>query len=134
MWTDKNRAKYNRDHLRYPSDVMDEEWAHLAPLIPKAKRGGRKREVDIREVFNGVMYVLSTGCQWRYIPKDFPPKSTVHRYFCDWSYDGVLDRIHHTLYVLCREKLESETSPPASSIAKASKAPKKGGLHRSTWL
>ena len=77
MWTDKNRAKYNRDHLRYPSDVTDEEWKHLEPLIPPAKRGGRKREVDMREVLNGVMYVLGTGCQWRYIPKDLPPKSTV---------------------------------------------------------
>ena len=100
MWTDKNRAKYNRDHLRYPSDVTDEEWAHLEPLIPEAKRGGRKREVDMRDVFNGVMYVLSTGCQWRYIPKDLPPKSTVYRYFCDWACDGVLDRIRHAL--LCR--------------------------------
>jgi transposase len=68
MWTDKNRARYSRDQLRYPSDVTDDEWAIIAPMIPSAKRGGRKREVDIREVFNGVMYVLSTGCQWRYLP------------------------------------------------------------------
>ena len=81
MWTNENRATYNRDHLRYPSDVTDAEWAYVAPLIPKAKSGGRKREVIIREVFNGVMYVLSTGCQWRYIPKDLPPKSTVYGYF-----------------------------------------------------
>jgi len=129
MWTKKNRAKYNRDYLRYPSDVTDEEWALVAPLIPKARRGGRKREVDIREVFNGVMYVLSTGCQWRYIPKDLPPKSTVYRYFCDWSYDGVLDRIHHTLYVACREKLEREASPTAAIIDSQSvKSAEKGGL------
>jgi putative transposase len=129
MWTNKNRAKYNRDHLRYPSDVTDEEWAFVAPLIPKARRGGRKREVDIREVFNGVMYVLSTGCQWRYIPRDLPPKSTVYRYFCDWSYDGVLDRIHHTLYVACREKLEREASPTAAIIDSQSvKSAEKGGL------
>ena len=128
MWTNKNRAKYNRDHLRYPSDVTDEEWALVAPLIPKARRDGRKREVDIREVFNGVMYVLSTGCQWRYIPKDLPPKSTVYRYFCDWSYDGVLDRIHHTLYVACREKLEREASPTAAIIDSQSvKSAEKGG-------
>src|SRR6202049_286690 len=128
MWTNKNRAKYNRDHLRYPSDVTDEEWALVAPLIPKARRGGRKREVDIRDVFNGVMYVLSTGCQWRYIPKDLPPKSTVYRYFCDWSYDGVLDRIHHTLYVACREKLEREASPTAAIIDSQSvKSAEKGG-------
>jgi putative transposase len=128
MWTDKNRAKYNRDCLRYPSDVTDEEWALLEPLIPPAKPGGRKREVDIREVFNGVMFVLSTGCQWRYIPKDLPPKSSVYRYFCDWAYDGVLDRIHHTLYVACREKLEREASPTAAIIDSQSvKSAEKGG-------
>ena len=67
--------------LRYPSDLTDEEWSLIEPLIPPAKRGGRKREVVVREVVNGVMYVLSTGCQWRYIPKDLPPRSTVHDYF-----------------------------------------------------
>ena len=65
MWTSKNRVRYKRDHLRYPSDVTDEEWAHIGPLIPPAKRGGRKREVDPRDVVDGIMYVLSTGCQWR---------------------------------------------------------------------
>ena len=94
MWTSKNRAHYKRDHLRYPSDVTDEEWAHIEPLIPPAKRGGRKREVDARDVVDGIiMYVLSTGCQWRYIPKDLPPRCTVYRYFCLWGYDGTLDRI-----------------------------------------
>ena len=116
MWTNENRARYNRDHLRYPSDVTDEEWAHVAPLIPKAKRGGRKREVSIREVFNGIMYMLSTGCQWRYIPKDFPPKSTVYRYFCAWAYCGVMDIIHDTLYTTCREKLERDVEPTACII------------------
>jgi hypothetical protein len=58
MWTDENRARYNRDQLRYPSDLTDEEWAIIKLMIPPAKRGGRKREVDMREVFNGVMYVL----------------------------------------------------------------------------
>ena len=80
MWTTENRPRYNRDKLRYPSDLTDEEWSLVEPMIPPAKRGGRKREVAVREVVNGVMYVLSTGCQWRYIPKDLPPKSTVHDY------------------------------------------------------
>src|SRR3984893_10530313 len=65
MWTSENRPKYNRDKLRYPSDLTDDEWSHIEPLIPPAKRGGRKRAVDPREIVNGVMYVLSTGCQWR---------------------------------------------------------------------
>src|SRR5271154_1986961 len=66
MWTIKNRPRYNRDKLRYPSDLTDAEWAYVEPLIPPAKHGGGKRRVDMRDVVNGVMYVLSTGCQWRY--------------------------------------------------------------------
>jgi transposase len=81
MWTDKNRTKYNRDHLRYPSDLTDEEWKHIEPLIPPAKPGGNKRTVNLWEVMNGVLYILSTGCQWRYIPEDLPPRSTIYDYF-----------------------------------------------------
>src|SRR5208282_95853 len=72
MWTDENRARYDRSRLRYPSDLTDAEWAHVEPLIPPAKRGGNRRHVDVREVVNGLMYILSTGCQWRAIPKDLP--------------------------------------------------------------
>ena len=77
MWTTENRGRYERNRFRYPSDLTDEEWKLVEPLIPPAKRGGDKRTVDIREVMNGLMYVLSTGCQWRAIPKDLPPRSTV---------------------------------------------------------
>src|ERR1700734_3195158 len=90
MWTTENRHRYDRDKLRYPSDLSDDEWRHVEPLIPPAKRGGRQREVVVREVLNGIMYVLSTGCQWRYIPRDLPPKSTVHEYLQRWEYDGTL--------------------------------------------
>jgi transposase len=69
MWTAQNRKRYDRSRLRYPSDLTDEEWAHVAPVIPSAKPGGNKRTVDVREVMNGVMYVLSTGCQWRALPR-----------------------------------------------------------------
>ena len=128
MWTDENRARYNRDHLRYPSDVTDAEWAEIAPLIPPARRGGRRREVVVRDLVNGLMYVLSTGCQWRYIPKDLPPKSTVYRYFCDWSRGRTLDRIHHALYVKCRERLDLEASPTACILDSQSvKSAEKGG-------
>ena len=81
MWTNENRARYDRSKLRYPSDLTNEEWALIAPVIPRAKRGGNKRTVDVREVVNGLMYVLSTGCQWRAMPKDLPPRSTVNHYF-----------------------------------------------------
>jgi transposase len=128
LWTDKNRAKYKRDQLRYPSDLTDDEWAHVEPLIPPARRGGGKRRTDMRAVMNGVMYILSTGCQWRYIPKDFPPRSTLHDYFTWWICDGTLNRIHHALYVKCREKLEREASPTACIIDSQSvKSAEKGG-------
>ena len=116
MWTAKNRRRYDRSALRYPSDLTDDEWAHVEPFIPPAKRGGNKRHVDVREVMNGIMYVLSTGCQWRAIPKDLPPRSTLFDYLDLWSYDGTLDRIHHALYVECREQGEREASPTAAII------------------
>src|SRR5215475_4246991 len=128
MWTPQNRKRYDRNRLRYPSDLTDEEWAHVAPVIPPAKPGGNKRTVGVREVMNGVMYVLSTGCQWRALPKDLPPKSTVHDYFILWSCDGTLDRIHHALYVACREQAEREASPSAAIIDSQSvKSAEKGG-------
>ena len=76
MWTVENRARYDRSRPRYPSDQTDEEWALVRPQIPRAKRGGNKRSVDERAVMNGLIDVLSTGCQWRAIPKDLPPRST----------------------------------------------------------
>jgi transposase len=128
MWTAENRPRYNRDKLRYPSDLSDDEWARIAPLIPPGKPGGGKRTVDLRAVVNGLMYVLSTGCQWRAIPKDLPPKSTVHDYFGLWSWDGTLDRIHHALYLQCREKAGREASPTACIIDSQSvKSAEKGG-------
>ena len=128
MWTKENRGSYDRSRLRYPSDLTDEEWALVVCEIPPAKRGGNKRTVDLREVVNGLMYVLSTGCQWRAIPKDLPPRSTVHDYFDQWDYDGTLDRIHHALYVKCRDLAERDASPTAAIIDSQSvKAAEKGG-------
>ena len=102
MWTTENRPRYNRDRLR--------------------------RTVEVREVVNGVMYVLSTGCQWRYLPKDLPPKSTVHDYLTRWNYDGTLERIHHALYMQCREVMGRAASPTACVIDSQSvKSAEKGG-------
>jgi transposase len=134
MWKKENRARYNRDHLRYPSDTTDEEWAEMALLIPPGRRGGRKRTVNIREVLNGLLYVLSTGCQWRAIPKEFPPRSTIFYYFGQWEADGTLRRIHDTLYVRCREQAERSPEPTACIIDSQSvKSTEKGGkrlIHR----
>ena len=128
MWTAENRGSYDRSKLRYPSDVTDDEWNHIAPLIPPAERGGRRRSVDVREVVNGLMYILSTGCQWRAIPKDLPPRSTLFEYFDLWDYDGTLERIHHALYVRCREAMGREASPTEGVIDSQSvKGAEKGG-------
>jgi|SRR5467141_521833 transposase len=128
MWTSKNRRRYDRSQLRYPSDLTDDEWGYVAPLIPPAKRGGNKRSIDEREVMNGIMYILSTGCQWRAIPKDLPARSTLFDYLDLWSYDGTLDRIHRALYVECREQGEREASPTAAIIDSQSvKSAEKGG-------
>jgi transposase len=101
----------------------------VAPLIPPARRGGNKRHVNEREIVNGLMYVLSTGCQWRAIPKDLPPRSTVHDYLDLWNWDGTLDRIHEALYAKCREAASREASPTAAIIDSQSvKSAEKGAL------
>jgi transposase len=128
MWTTENRQRYNRDKLRYPSDVTDEEWYGIERLIPPAKRGGRRRGVDVREILNGIMYVLSTGCQWRYVPKDLPPRSTIHGYLQRGNYDRKLEKIHYALYQECREQVDREASPTACVIDSQSvKSAEKGG-------
>ena len=128
MWTPENRPRYDRSKLRYPSDLTDEEWSIVGPLIPRAKRGGNRRSVDERAVLDGVMYILSTGCQWAALPKDLPPRSTVNDYLRRWDEDRTLDRIHHTLYVLCREKARRDASPTTAIIDSQSvKSAEKGG-------
>ena len=120
MWTKENRGRHDRSQQRYPSDLTAEEWGLVEPLIPPAKRGGGKRRVDMREVVNGIMYILSTGCQWRYLPKDLPSKSTVFRYFDLWNHDGTLLRLHDELYVLCREQVGRAASPTVAIIGSQS--------------
>jgi transposase len=128
MWTLENRPRYDRSRLRYPSDLTDEEWALIGSLIPPAKKGGNKRTVDVRAVVNGVMYILSTGCQWAALPKDLPPRSTVNDYLRRWDDDRTLDRIHQALYVQCRELAGREASPTVAIIDSQSvKSAEKGG-------
>ena len=128
MWKAENRQRYNRDKVRYPSDLTDDERSLVERMIPPAKRGGRRREVDVREILNGIMYVLSTGCQWRYIPKDLPPRSTLNGYFQRWQYDGTLHAIHFELYQKCREQADREASPTACIVDSQSvKSAEKGG-------
>ena len=134
MWTAEQRRRYERRGLRYPSDLTDAEWALIDPLIPPAKRGGRRRSVDLREVVQGLLYILETGCQWRHLPKDFPPRSTVWDYFDLWSYDGTLARVHEALYLAVREAEGREASPSAAIIdSQTVKSAEKGGLGGRRW-
>jgi transposase len=128
MCTRENRQRYDRSHLRYESDLSDEEWGEVGPLIPPAKPGGNKRLINIREVVNGMMYVLSSGCQWRAIPKDLPPRSTVHDYLERWTYDATLERMHHALYVKCREQAARKASPTTIIDAQSVKSAEKAGF------
>jgi transposase len=133
MWKPEHRfLAADRSGLRHPSDLSDAEWAIVEPMIPPAKRGGRKRSIiDVREVLNGIFYVLWMGGQWQALP-DLPPKSTVWDYFDLWSWDGTLERIHHALYVAVREQAGREVSPTTAIINSQSvKGAQKGGL-RST--
>ena len=129
MWTNENRARYDRSKLRYPSDLTDDEWALIGPLIRPAKPGGNKRTVIERDIVNGLMYILTTGCQWAALPRDLPPRSSVNDYFRRWDEDGTLDRIHHKLYVECRELAERDSSPSAAIIDSQSvKSAEKAGF------
>ena len=112
MWKPEHRLAADRRGLRYLSDLTDAEWAIVAPMIPPGRHGGRGRSVNVREVLNGIFYVLWTGCQWKALPKDLPPKSTVH----DYLWDGTLERIHHALYVAQREEEGREASPTVAII------------------
>lgn len=121
MWTSQNRARYERKG-RYPSDVTDDEWALVEPHLPP------QRSADRREILNAILYVLTTGCQWRALPKDFPPKSTVHDYFIEWHCDGTLTRLHHALYAEVRE-LAGKTPAATTAIvdSQSVKSAEKGG-------
>ena len=132
MWKPEHQTAADRHGLRYESDLTDAEWALVAPLIHPAKRGGRPRTVNVREVLNAIFYVLWTGCQWKALPKDLPPRSTVWEYLDLWDWDGTLGRIHHALYVEAREKAGREASPTTAIIdSQTAKRAVKGGL-RST--
>jgi transposase len=112
-WTEITRPKYQREGLRYASDTADGEWAVIEPLLPPAADCGRPRETEMRDVVDAVFYIAQTGCQWRMLPKDFPPYSTVQRYFYAWRDSGVWKAINHVLLMEVREAAGREASPSA---------------------
>jgi transposase len=122
MWTSKNRARYERKGLRYESDLTDEEYALIERFLPP------ERSVSRRSLINAILYVLTTGCQWRQLPKDFPPKSTTHDYFVELQCTGILKQIHHSLYAEVR-LLEGRAATPTLAIVDSQtvKSAEKGG-------
>src|SRR5215217_9450257 len=100
----------------YPSDLTDAQWAILAPLIPPARPGGRPREVDMREIINGILYILRTGAAWRHLPHDFPPHQTVYDYDNAWRKDGRWDTSHSALRARVRAKVGRAPTPSAAIV------------------
>src|SRR6202521_342487 len=116
MWTEITRRKYEREGQRYASDVTDAEWALIEPHMPAVKRLGRPCETELRAVLDAILYIARTGCQWRMLPKDFPPVTTVQGYFYDWQDDGLFEKINFALLLEAREAAGREPSPSAGVI------------------
>ena len=115
-WTEITRAKYRRDGLRYASDTTDEEWAVIEPHLPPPAGCGRKRHTRLRDVVDSIFYIAQSGCQWRLLPKDVPPYTTVPRYFYAWRDNGTWQTISHVLLMDVREAVGREASPTAGVI------------------
>ena len=114
-WRETARDEYRRESDRYASDMTDGEWALIEPFMPPAHRHGRPRTTDLREVVNAVLYIATSGCQWRMLPREFPPVSTVQRYFHDWRDSGLWETIHFHLALQTRE-LEGRKAQPTAGV------------------
>ncbi|MCE2563178.1 IS5 family transposase [Komagataeibacter sp. FNDCF1] len=115
-WTEITRAQYRRDDLEYASDLRDREWALIAPLMPERKRLGRPRRTDLRRVMEAILYIVTTGCQWRQLPRHFPPFTTVQGYFYRWIREGRWEAMNHILVILSREQDGRDATPSVGII------------------
>lgn len=115
-WTETTRAQSRRDGLLYASDVTEAEWALIGPLLPDRSPLGRPRTVDLRQVLNAILYLLASGCQWRALPRDHPPRSTVQGYFYRWRDDGIFAAVMAELVVRARKALGRKPTPSAGII------------------
>ncbi len=116
MWTETARKQYRREDLRYASDMTDAEWALIEPLMPARKALGRPRIVVLRGVVEALLYILRTACPWRLLPRDFPNRSTVQRYFYAWQGEGLWEKVNFLLVQMAREREGREASPSAGVI------------------
>jgi transposase len=136
MWTDEHRATYRRDGSGFPSNLTDTEWERLAALIPPARPSGRPRQTDMRAAMNAILYLLRTGCPWRYLPRDgFPPRSTVYNIFRKFQREGVWVAIRAELHAALRERLGRNASPSAGVIdSQTLKSAEKGAVKTTQWV
>ncbi len=136
MWTDQHRATYRRESGRFPSDLTDAEWGRLAPLIPDAKPGGRPRKTEMRAAMNAILYLLRTGCPWRYLPRDgFPPRSTVYNIFRMFQREGTWEAIWAEPHANLRERLGRDASPTAGVIdSQTLKSAEEGAVKTMRWV
>jgi transposase len=116
MWTETAREQYRREDLRYASDMTDAEWALIEPHMPGQKALGRPRIVRLRGVVDAVLYILRTACPWRLLPRDFPKRSTVQRYFYAWQAEGLWEKVNFLLVQQARERDGRDASPSAGVI------------------
>ncbi len=100
----------------YPSDLTDEQWELIKPLLPENHGSGQPTKVELREVVNALLYMKQTGCQWRYLPHDLPPRSTVHYYFEKWTNDGTFEALMAQLRERTRQKAGRERQPTAAIL------------------
>lgn len=116
MWTPTTRQQHNRPVTRYQTDLTDAEWRVIAPHLPKPCATGRPRAWPMREIVNGIFYVMRAGCPWRLLPSDLPPWGTIYRWFAAWRDDGRFERINHALVMADRERVGRDASPSAAII------------------
>ena len=136
-WTETTRRHYVRKGAGYASDTTDAEWALIASFMPKAQRLGRRRKVDLRRVVDAIFYIASSGCKWRMLPKDFPPRSAVQGCFCRWRDDGRWKSINHAGLFAARERQGRDASPsagiidshPSASLGTRASRPRKAAAH-----
>src|SRR5258705_8806550 len=128
MWPETDRRKYQRAGRGSASDRTDVEWGLIEPHMPAAKPLGRIRKIELRAVLDAILYIARTGCQWRMLPKDFPPFTTVQGYFYDWRDDGLFEKINFALLLQAREAAGREASPSAGVIdSQSAKTTESGG-------